>query len=84
MLLFDDIGNISCLAHFCPNLEKLVLSIPARDYSGNRPWKSYANSESGKNLVMYDVYICYDDVVDGIEIPGIHFSITIMTNANNN
>jgi hypothetical protein len=46
--------------------------------------KSYANSESGTNLVMYDVYICYDDVVERIKIPGIHFSITIMTNANNN
>jgi hypothetical protein len=26
-----------CLAHFSPNFEKLVLSTPARNYSGDRP-----------------------------------------------
>ncbi len=33
--------------------------------------KHYARSESGSNLVMYDVlFTRYDDVVYGIEIPG--------------
>jgi hypothetical protein len=37
--------------------------------------KPYAKSESATNLVMYHVYLltCYDDVVNGIKIPGIHF-----------
>jgi hypothetical protein len=37
-------------------LEKLIPSIPARDYHGNRPLEPYAKSESGTNLVIYDVY----------------------------
>jgi hypothetical protein len=38
------------------------------------PQKPYAKSESGANLVMYDVYLtCYDNVDYGIETPGIHF-----------
>jgi hypothetical protein len=32
------------------------MSIPAHNYSGNRLQEPYAKSESGTNLVMYDVY----------------------------
>ncbi len=30
----------TCLTHFSPSLEKLVSSILAPDYSGNRPWET--------------------------------------------
>ncbi len=56
-----------CIAHFCPNSDKLVPSIPVHDYTvvaiGLR--KPYAKSEAGTNLVMYDVY--------RVSMPGIHF-----------
>ncbi len=64
-----------CLANFFPSSEKLVLSIPARDYTevamGLR--KLYAKSESGAYLVIYDVMACYDVVVYRVKPPGIHF-----------
>jgi hypothetical protein len=70
------IGIICFLSrHFFPNSEKLVPSIPARDYTevamGRR--KLYAKSESGAYLVMNDVNACYDVVVYRVKTPGIHF-----------
>ncbi len=47
--------NVSC--HLFPSSEKLVLSIPALDYSVNRPSEPLCyKSESGTNLVMFDVH----------------------------
>ncbi len=46
----------SCLPHCDPIRKKLITSISARDYSGDSLRNLYAKSESGTNLVMYDVY----------------------------
>ncbi len=46
----------TCLCQLCPNSEKLVPSIPARNYRAIGLRKHYAKSESGTNLVIYDVY----------------------------
>jgi hypothetical protein len=76
---------VAGLAHFCPNSEKLVPSIPARNFNGIDLPKSYAKWESGTKPVMYDLFrIAEMMLFTGLKYLEYISSSTIMHNDTNN
>ncbi len=62
------------LTHFYLSLEKLVPSIPALDYGGNRPTESLRSVRiRHRSCDLQCLLTRYDDVVYRIKIPGIHY-----------
>jgi hypothetical protein len=67
-------NQVYFLAHFYLSLEKLVPSILALDYGGNRPTESLCSVRiRHRSCDVQCLLSRYGDVVYRIKIPGIHY-----------